>query len=90
MCVCVHSCVCACNGVEWGKAQLFTSSDTGNKIYFVSGAVRQLLAADGKGQLHTGLSAHDKKPKISTFSHTKPKNSRFSHVKLPKNSSLFH
>jgi hypothetical protein len=25
----------------------------GNKIYFVSAAVRHMLAADGKGQLHT-------------------------------------
>jgi hypothetical protein len=45
--------------------QLFTSSDTGNKIYFVSGAVRKLLAADGKGQLHTvhaGVKVFEKNP----------------------------
>jgi hypothetical protein len=45
--------------------QLFTSSDTGNKIYFVSAAVRQMLAADGRGQLHTvhaGVKVFEKNP----------------------------
>ena len=51
--------------------QLFTSSDTGNKIYFVSAAVRQMLAADGRGQLHTvhaGVKVFEKNPtKNDTF-----------------------
>ena len=52
-------------GPGFAMDQLFTSSDTGNKIYFVSGAVRQLLAADGKGQLHTvhaGVKLFEKNP----------------------------
>lgn len=58
-------------GPGFPSDQLFTSSDTGNKIYFVSAAVRQLLAADGKGQLHTvhaGVKMFEKNPtKNETF-----------------------
>lgn len=58
-------------GPQFPSDQLFTSSDTGNKIYFVSAAVRQLLAADGKGQLHTvhaGVKMFEKNPtKNETF-----------------------
>jgi len=32
---------------------LFTSSETSNKLYFVSAAVKEMLAADGKGQMKT-------------------------------------
>ena len=47
------------------SVHLQQSTTTSEPIYFVSGAVRQLLAADGKGQLHTvhaGVKLFEKNP----------------------------
>jgi hypothetical protein len=53
-------------------SQLFSSSETtSNKIYFVAAAVKEMLAADGKGQMHTvhaGVKMFEKNPtKNETF-----------------------